>query len=662
MSIFHKLFSRNKKYETFIHADEVFMDGQNIPGFNVNKMEGVIEKSISLKTFYGMKIVIILIVIIFISRLVFLQIISGSSYRQKAENNRLDATLIFAERGVIYDRNNTPLAWNTLSENLDQPFLDRAYIADPGFSHVVGYIGYPTKDKNGNLWRESIIGQVGIEKIFDTKLAGINGRKLYETDVHGEITTQNLGEPPVPGENITLSIDARIQSELYREISEQASRLGFVGGAGVIMDVHTGEIIAMTSYPQYDNSVLSKGSDREKIAVYKLSSQKPFINRAVSGLYTPGSTVKPFMGIAALQEGIITAQTTVYSSGKITVPNRYDPTKPQTFRDWKPEGHGVTNLSKAIAESVNTYFYAVGGGLGDQKGLGIDTIYQYMSMFKIADQVPFILSGSKQGTIPSRTWKQKKFKDGAWRLGDTYNTSIGQFGFQVGVLPMVRAVGALANGGTLRDPVLIKDARGEVSVIEKIRPEYFATVRSAMRDQVTTGTGKSMDVPFVQVAGKSGTAQVGPNRKYMNSWITGFFPYDKPQYAFVIILEQGPSTNQTGTSGIMGRLLYWMNTNTPEYFGKDKLVTEAEKNTGRKTLVPVTPNTASDELPTNIDTLDQFYENSNIVEPEAEPKKQKPILEMPVLLDEQNGVAIGDTPIIETVLPTTSPVQIINLN
>lgn len=625
MSLFHKLFSRNKKHTSFIHADEVFMDGQNIPGFNVNKMEGVIEKSISLKTFRVIKIILVCIVCIFISRLVFLQIISGSEYRQKAENNRLDTTPVFAERGIIYDRNHTLLAWNELSSDPLQPFLNRAYITNSGFSHILGYIGYPTKDSSGNLWRESIVGKDGIEKVLDKDLAGINGRKLYETDVHGNITTENMGDPAIPGQNVVLSIDSRIQAELHQAIKDQASRLGFVGGAGVIMDVNTGEIITMTSYPEYDNSIISKGSDREKIAAYKLSSQKPFINRAVSGLYTPGSTVKPFIGIAALQEGIITPYTTVYSSGKITVPNRYDPTKPQTFRDWKSEGHGTTNLSKAIAESVNTYFYAIGGGWGDQKGLGIDKIHSYMNMFKIADPVPFILQNSKKGAVPSQSWKKEKFKDGTWRLGDTYNTSIGQFGFQVGVLPMVRAVGALANGGTLRDPVLLKEARGEVSVIEKIRPEHFAAVRSAMRDQVTTGTGKSMDVPFVQVAGKSGTAQVGPNRRYMNSWITGFFPYDKPQYAFVVILEQGPSTNQTGAAAIVGRLLYWMNTNTPEYFGKEKILTKLEKDSSRKTLVPVIIKTSEDELPTAIDTLDQFYESSNIVEPEPEPKKQKPV-------------------------------------
>jgi penicillin-binding protein 2 len=625
MSLLRRLFSKTKKHKALIHADEVFMDAQNIPGFNMKALEGVIEKSISLKTFHVMKIVVILVVGIFTSRLVYLQIINGSEYRQKAENNRLDGAPIFAERGIIYDRNHDLLAWNVLDPDPSQPFLDRAYIQQGGFSHVLGYIGYPTKDSSGNLWRESIVGKEGIEKILDHNLAGINGRKLYETDVHGSVTTENLGDPAVPGQNVVLSIDSRIQGELYKAISEQASRLGFVGGAGAIMDVHTGELIALTSYPEYNNTIMSEGVDKQVIYDYKMSSKKVFINRAVSGLYTPGSIVKPFMGLAALQEGIITPSTSIYSGGKIIVPNKYDPTKPQTFRDWKKDGHGMTNLSHAIAESVNTYFYAIGGGYGEQKGLGIDRISNYMNMFKLADPVTFILPGSKKGTIPSQDWKKEKFKDGTWRLGDTYNTSIGQFGFQVGVLPVLRAVGSIANNGTLHDPILIKDARGGVSKIENINSEYFATMRSAMRTQVTDGTGRLMNVPFVQVAGKSGTAQVGPSRRYMNSWITGFFPYENPQYAFVVILEQGPSTNQTGAAAIMGRLLWWMNTNTPEYFGKEKIITEDEKNTTRKTLVPVTPNSSGDELPTTIDTLDQFYENSNIIEPEIV-RVKKPIL------------------------------------
>jgi penicillin-binding protein 2 len=623
---------KNKKHTSFIHADEVFMDAQNIPGFNTQKMEGVIEKSIPMRTFFILKLIILMVGILFMFRAGYLQVIMGEHYRNRADNNRLDTEYIFAKRGVIYDRNQIALAWNILpktidsgNEQLSQDFLKREYITDSGFSHIIGYVGYPTRDTSGNFWQTETIGEAGIEKALNKDLAGINGKRYLERNVEGVIVGNNLGEDQQPGENIVMSIDSRIQSELYRAISEQATRLGFVGGAGVIMNVHNGEILAMTSFPEYNNTTMSEGSDRKAIADYKLSSKKPFINRAVSGLYTPGSIVKPFMGIAALQEGIITPQTSIYSGGKIIVPNKYDPTKPQTFRDWKPEGHGMTNLSKAIAESVNTYFYAIGGGYGDQKGLGIDKIHDYMNMFKLADPVPFILPGSKKGVVPSQEWKREKFKDGTWRLGDTYNTSIGQFGFQVSVLPMVRAVGSIANNGTLYDPVLIKDAQGGVSKIENINPEYFAVMRSAMRTQVTDGTGKLMNVPFVHVAGKSGTAQVGPNRRYMNSWITGFFPYEKPQYAFVIILEQGPSTNQTGASAIMGRLLYWMNTNTPEYFGKDKVVTEAEKNSGRKTLVPVTPNTTSDELPTNIDTLDQFYESSNIVEPEAEkPIKKKP--------------------------------------
>lgn len=637
-----KFFS--KKYTSFIHADEVLMDSQNIPGFNIDKLEGVIERPIPVSIFTWLKITIIMIMLIFIIRMFFLQIIHGVSYRNRADNNRFDGEVVFANRGIIYDRNLIALAWNQEQITNDpKTFIRRNYINEGGFSHVLGYVKYPETDSSGNLWRTETTGEAGIEKVLNETLSGHNGVHYVEKDVTGNVMSKNTAEIPIDGENIVLSIDSRIQSKFFEIIAEQANNLGFVAGAGAIMDVTTGELVALTSFPEYDSNIMSEAVDKAKITEYKLSSRKPFINRAVSGLYTPGSIVKPFIALAGLQEGLITKNTTVYSSGKITIPNKYDPAKPQSFRDWKTGGHGTTNLDKAIAESVNTYFYALGGGYGTQSGLGIDKIHNYMTKFGVADQVPFILPGNKKGTVPSKEWKQKKFKDGTWRLGDTYNTSIGQFGFQTGILQMLRALSAITNNGEMVDPVLVHNAMTRRTKILDIDVYNYEIVRHSMRTMVQNGTGKVMDVPFVEVAGKSGTAQVGPNRRYMNSWITGFFPYDKPKYAFVVVLEQGPSTNQTGASHIMAKLFYWMNTYTPEYFGKEKINQEKE------TRIPVLQTRQTEELSTTIDTLDQFYESYNILEEEPEKttqKKQKP--EEPTISEAADVLLDGTAPLEST--------------
>ena len=618
-----KIFHRNKELPSFIHADEVFMDGRNMPGFDMHQMEGVIEKSISETALDVLAVVVVGIMIIFTIRSGYLQIIKGDEYFAKSENNRLQETPLFAERGVIYDRNQTELSWNVPALDPTNPFLERDYIHKPGFSHLIGYVGYPTRDASGVFWRESIVGKEGIEKIKNKELAGINGRKLLELNVNGEVTNENMGSSAIPGSNITLTIDAGIQSELYSAIADQAKNLGFVGGAGTIVNIHTGEIIALVTYPEYDMHVLSRGTDKEAIQKYYTDSRKPFLNRALSGLYTPGSIVKPYMAIAALQEKLITPDTTVYSSGQIEIPNRYDKDRPQIFRDWKEGGHGTVNVYTAIAESVNTFFYAIGGGWRGQQGLGIDRINEYMNKFKIAEPVITELSKGKKGTIPSQAWKVKNFKEGAWRLGDTYNSSIGQFGFQVGILPVARAVGAIANNGVLIEPYVISGGQKDFSQFEKISgidKQNYDIMRRAMRETVLRGTAQSMNLPYVHVAAKTGTAQVGANRQYMNSWTTGFFPYEDPQYAFTVVMEQGPKTNVTGASSVMRRLFEWMYTNNPEYVGLSKKsdpivpIGLLEKTITETSIA----NNLSEELSTLVeiprDTVEAFYMGNSIEE------------------------------------------------
>lgn len=564
------LFTRDKRINTHsIDPDEIFMDTLNVSGFDTQQFEGMIERSISRRVINVTMIIFGIVGIVFILQLIKLQVANGEKYFAKSENNRLHHTPTFADRGVIYDRNGKELAWNIVNKE-GEPFSVRDYITDPGFSHLIGYVGYPTKDSSGFFWQNSIIGKAGIEKKLNTLLAGTNGQKIVELDAEQNVLSENLVTKPVQGTNITLTIDAGIQSAMYQAIRDLADKNGFEGGAGVMMDVHTGEIIALTSYPEYDLNILSHGDDRETIAQYATDSRKVYLNRTLAGLYTPGSTVKPYLALGALNEGIITPNTTVLSVGQVEIPNRYDPTKPQIFRDWKKGGHGTTNVYKAIAESVNTFFYAIGGGYQNQTGLGISRIDDYVRKFQLDKKTGVDIEGEVTGTVPSPEWKLKTFpNDSTWRLGDTYNSSIGQFGFQVTTLALVRAVAALANGGTLVQPYVTKEPlppRAPQIRIEGIDPKWYAVIHDAMRKTVTEGTAQVANVPFVHAAIKTGTAQVGPRNSFMNSWSTGFFPYENPKYAFVIVMDKAKSTNETGATYVVRQVFDWIWNNNPNFF------------------------------------------------------------------------------------------------
>jgi penicillin-binding protein 2 len=472
---------------------------------------------------------------------------------------------------VIYDRNGKELAWNITSTD-DEPFSVREYIPKGGFAHLIGYVGYPTKDSSGFFWQHEIIGKSGIEKKLDKILSGENGQKIVELDASQNVLSENLVTPPKPGDNVTLTIDADMQSAMYDAIKNLADSNGFEGGAGVMMDIHTGEVIALTSYPEFDLNILSHGDDRETIAKYAIDERHVYLNRTMSGLYTPGSTVKPYLALGALNEGIITPNTTVYSSGQVEIPNRYDPTKPQIFRDWKKGGHGVTDVYKAIAESVNTFFYSIGGGYKDQQGLGITRIDEYASKFGLDTKTGIDMDGEVAGNIPSPAWKLKVFPDdGTWRLGDTYNSSIGQFGFQVTTLELVRAVAAIANKGELIQPHVLKtpeQRHADPQKITGIDPKWYDVIHEAMRKTVTDGTAKAVNVPYVKVAVKTGTAQVGPRNSYMNSWSTGFFPYDNPKYAFVVVMDKAKSTNETGATFAVRQMFDAMWNVNPNFFNQ----------------------------------------------------------------------------------------------
>jgi penicillin-binding protein 2 len=215
--------------------------------------------------------------------------------------------------------------------------------------------------------------------------------------------------------------------------------------------------------------------------------------------------------------------------------------------------------------SSDVYFYEVGGGFGDQKGLGILNIDKYMKIFGFSVPVTGVWSGPS-GTIPTPEWKEKNFKGDPWRVGDTYNTAIGQYGFQVTPAQVVRAYAMIANGGHLVTPVILKEEITSVKDISiNIPKEDFDVVREGMRRSALTGTAKALNMAGVTFGGKTGTAQLGTRKEYVNSWIVGFFPFDKPRYAFAVIMEKGSQTNLVGASSVMSQFMQWMVVNKPQY-------------------------------------------------------------------------------------------------
>lgn len=554
------MFRRRRKKGIEISPDEILFDSENKDKFNSQQMEGVFERPISSTGLYILGTFSMFVILFFILRIGNLQLVRGQELFEISEENRLNSLPVFSPRGLILDRNGVELAWN--APNPDAPFLTRMYTDRPGMG-ILGYVSYPKKDNNGAYWQTEIIGQDGIEKYLHKQLQGVQGQKLTETNALLEIQSERITKEPEPGENERLTIDALIQSQLYESIEKVATEATYQGGAGVILDIHTGEILALVSYPSFSPNDLSNKRNEEVITSYLQDERKPFLSRATAGLYTPGSIVKPFIGIAALTEGVITENTHVLSTGKIEVPSPYDPEIVSTFRDWREDGHGNVEITFAIADSVNTFFYAIGGGYKNQKGIGINLIHSYMKKFGFGTPTGIEFGSERSGVIPNPQWKKEVFKD-SWRLGDTYITSIGQFGFQVTPLQVARGMAALANGGSLVQPRIFGKTPVVSKKIEGIDEKYYATILKGLRRTVTEGTAKSLNIKSVEVAAKTGTAQVG-NNKYTNSWVTGFFPYENPRYAFTVVMERGPKDDAISASWVMRYLLEWMHTNTPEY-------------------------------------------------------------------------------------------------
>lgn len=561
--MFNFLFKKRAKYMNVdIDPDEIFLDAHNSPSFNKDQFEGRIEKSVSEKSIAILSLGIFLIFIFLIYELFSIQVVKGEEFKELSESNRLRHSILFATRGNITDRNNNLVVWNEPQAEGDD-FPKRVYTEKAGHSSILGYIKYPQKDKKGFYYEFDYKGVDGAEFLFDDILSGENGKRIIETDALAEKISENTIEYPVQGESVALSIDSDVQEKLYFSIEEIVNQVGFTGGGGVIMDIHTGEILALATYPEIDSMKMTNG-DKDYLAEVNQDKRNPFLNRITQGLYTPGSIVKPYLALAALNEDVIDQYTNIVSTGELEVPNPYDPSNPTFFSDWK--AHGSVDVRKALAVSSNIYFYVVGGGYKDIDGVGITKIEEYMRKFGFGEPVNGEVTSELSGTIPNPEWKAKNFDGDIWRLGDTYFTSIGQYGFQTTPIQAVRAVSAIANGGKVINPKIQKDS--PVSVlreIDDVDQKYFEIVREGMRQAVTDGTASGLNIPGVSIAAKTGTAELGVSKANVNSWTTGFFPYENPKYAFVVVMEKGSRSNFIGGVAVARQLFDWMAINKPEY-------------------------------------------------------------------------------------------------
>jgi penicillin-binding protein 2 len=532
--------------------------------------------------------------------------------QQASNNNQFVSVPILPTRGSILDRSGEVLAKSEKTKE-DEDGFERVYTKREGFGHVLGYVKYPQKDSSGVYFQDNFEGVSGLEAYYDQLLAGRVGKRLYEKDASRVKDSSFVLDMPIEGKDVRTSLDADLQEYSYKKLKNFVLEKKFESGSIVIMDIDTGQILTLTNYPEYDPKKMVPNQENPEarndyIRSINTDKDTPLLNRAIAGTFAPGSTMKPVFALAALQLGLIDPVTSIFSSGKIEVPNTYDPSIKTIFRDWK--AHGWVNVRTALANSSDVFFYAIGGGYENQKGLGIGNIDEWAKEFGVDSLTGIDLGGEVKGNIPTPDWKQRVFKDD-WRLGDTYNSSIGQFGFLVTPIGLLRLTTAIATNGNLITPKIKIDEGGLTSKRVKlnVNDEWYKVVQSGMRMVITDGTAKSLNSKYFNVVGKSGTAEVGVDKKHLQSWIVGYFPYEKPKYAYVVLCSMG-IRDQSPTPNVLTRdVLEYMYRTKPDLFEGVEYVkpyTEIEtsdaipENLGSTTTVPVSTTTEV-ERPTNDD-------------------------------------------------------------
>ena len=437
------------------------------------------------------------------------------------------------------------------------------------FSHLIGYVGkvnaeeYLDKREEGYHYNDSI-GKTGLELIYEDDLRGTFGQRQVEVDARGAIQKVFGEKVAQPGKNLYLNIDAPLQKKLYETLSNRIIGTGRKSGAAIAMNPQNGRILALVSFPGFDNNLFAEGISAEDFKRLESDKSRQLFNRAVAGTYPPGSTVKPMVAAAALNEGIVNERTIIEDKGYIVIPNIYG--GPDFFfYGYNRVGLGRMDVRSAIAFSSDIYFYVSGGGYEAQKidGLGIDRLAEYFRKFKLGEPLGIDLPGEASGLVPTLAWKKEYFAGdealSRWYLGDTYHVSIGQGDLLATPLQVLSWTVTLANGGTIWRPFIVdrvEDQDGRV--IQKNEPQSLGAldidqknleiVREGMRQVVTDGTAKSLQQLPITSAGKTGTAQFdAKNLLRTHAWFTAFAPYENPEIAIVVLIEDG---GEGGTNSV----------------------------------------------------------------------------------------------------------------
>ncbi len=412
-------------------------------------------------------------------------------------------------------------------------------------SHILGYTGKINDQELSSLGTKysliDYVGKSGLEFFWEKELRGEIGQKNIEVDALGRHKKIVSETPARDGYNILLSLDLNLQKKTEEILQNQLDKYKLKRAVVIVTNPNNGDVLAMVSLPAYNNNIFARGITQPEYQSLLENPDLPLFNRAVSGEFPSGSTIKPIFAVGALQEGLIDERTTFLSTGGIRIGQWF-------FPDWLAGGHGLTDVKRAIAFSVNTFFYYIGGGYGDFTGLGLNGLVKYARFFGLGEPTGIDLPGEARGFVPTQAWKEQTKKE-PWYIGDTYHVSIGQGDVLVTPLQVASYTTALANGGTLLAPRLatkILDSQNQLvrEIPPKIINQDFVDdynmniVRDGMRQAVTIGSGRYLNSLPVTAAGKTGTAQWS-SRKNTHAWFIAFAPYENPEIAITVLLEEG---------------------------------------------------------------------------------------------------------------------------
>ena len=431
--------------------------------------------------------------------------------------------------------------------------ISRYYPYNEHFTHILGYVSQANESDillNKSIQKNFVpglkVGKIGLEKTFENELIGTNDIQRYEVNAYGKRVNQLEYQKGTKGDTLKLTVDAELQRLCNELLADKA-------GSITIMDIYTGEIVAMHSSPSFDPNLFLFGISKDDWQLIRNNPLKPLLNKTVSGQYSPGSTIKPLVALSALENKIINPNFKVNCTGKI---EKYG----QTFHCWKKKGHGIVDLKNAMKQSCDTYFYEI------SRRLGVDRLYETADKFGLGKKILNNFFGNeKSGLIPNTTWKKNNFSTG-WLIGETLITGIGQGYIQTTPIQLCLMTAQIANGGYSIKPRIISRQENKKifnnSYTSLVRDnKNIKIIQEAMFSSTNEVRGTSyssrIDNPKYQFAGKTGTSQVKritkkdrdldlktfeiPYNDRDHALYIGFGPYKSPRYALSIIVEHGGS-------------------------------------------------------------------------------------------------------------------------